>query len=96
MTDYAVPSNLAAITSVDSVGVRTIAPRSVDEIVGLVRSLVDAGATALPMGSGSTFAGMHQPNADVRLASSEYAGIVDYQPDDLIECYHIEKIARKL
>jgi len=83
MTDYAVPSNLAAITSVDSVGVRTIAPRSVDEIVGLVRSLVDAGATALPMGSGSTFAGMHQPNADVRLASSGYAGIVDYQPDDL-------------
>lgn len=54
-----------------------------DEFVGAVRSLVDAGATALPVGSGSTFEGLRQPHADIRLASSGYVGIVDYQPDDL-------------
>lgn len=74
---------LADIVSFDAKGVQTLAPRSVDEMVTVVQALTVAETSALPVGSGSTFEDMPPPDIGIRLAASGYAGVTDYQPDDL-------------
>lgn len=74
---------LSSILSTADDGVRTIAPRSVDEAVQVVRGLAAADLSVLPIGSGSTFEALPPPDVGLRLAAANYSGITDYQPDDL-------------
>ena len=84
MTDEATMlDELSDLASADDGGVTTFAPRSVDEAVRVVEALAKAETTALTVGSGSTFEGLPAPDAELRLTSSTFAGITDYQPDDL-------------
>jgi len=77
------PRGLADIGSVNGDGVQRFAPRSVDEIVSVVEALKAARVTALPVGAGSTFEDVPPPDVDVVVSASAYAGLIDYQPDDL-------------
>lgn len=68
---------------VDVDGIQKIAPRSVDEIVSVVEALKVAGVKGLPLGAGSTFENLPPPDVNVIVSASAYAGLIDYQPDDL-------------
>ncbi|VAV94607.1 hypothetical protein MNBD_ACTINO01-2414 [hydrothermal vent metagenome] len=57
-----------------------VEPRSNEDLVGIVQSAGDNGASLIPVGSGSTMQGVV---TDIAVVTSGLAEVIDYQPDDL-------------
>lgn len=57
-----------------------VAPRTIEEAASVIQSAAADGLTLIPVGSGSTLRGA---GADIAVMTSNLAGIIDYQPDDL-------------